>query len=485
MIPMYGTRLATGLAVAFLGSVIALFPDSSFGQITSTRSSTFGGNGGSSFDDSHSDIAAWGPIKQIVVRHGNEVDSIGIFWANGNFFNHGGAGGIETPINLAPDEFIVKVDGRSGDRLDQITFHSNKRAYGPFGGGGGRPFTVDFLGKALHYLFGRAGAEIDQLGFGYGDQPPALPDTIGRSGAHGGTGGNPFDDLSAAGSVLGKIKSITVRHGNQVDNIAAVYDGWSNKTAHGGGGGNEDTFTLDDSEWLTEIHGRSGNQLDQVWFVTSSGRTSPVYGGNGGSPFTEKRNNSIIRALFGRAGALVDQLGVYFDDARPTSIEVIDVHYDSGALNIVQQPPLGVLNELFVNNGSVSQQSSETKSFQTTDTSTTQIAETSEVSVSMEFSSNFPVANTKWTIGFKQGVTYTTGSSHEEQNTLQVQFQTTVPPHSTMKGTCVIEQGTYDLPFTATAKVSYQNRPPVTQTLHGTLKGVVAATSVVSWQQVQ
>ena len=477
-----GTRLVTALAVA-VSSVIVLTPEISFGQITSTRSITFGGNGGSSFDESHK-IESWGRIRQIVVRHGNEVDSIGVFWANGNFFNHGGTGGTETVINLDPDEFILRIDGRSGDRLDQIIFRSNKRAYGPFGGGGGRPFTVDFSGKALHYLFGRAGAEIDQIGFGFGDQPPTMPSTIGRSSAHGGTGGNDFDDLHAAGTVLGKIKAITVRHGDQVDSIAAIYDGYTGKTAHGGGGGSEDTFTLDDDEWLTEIRGRSGSQLDQVQFFTSSGRASQVYGGFGGNPFIERKDNSIIKALFGRSGSLVDQLGVYFDDAKPTSIEVTSVHYDTGALNIVQQPPLGVLNQLYVNNSSVPEQSSETKSYQATDTSTTEISETSEVSVQMSFETNFPVANTTWTLGFKQGVGYKTGSTHQEQNTLQVQFQTTVPPHSAMKGTCVIQQGSYDIPYTATANVTYQNKPPATMTLHGILKGVAAATSIVTWEPV-
>jgi hypothetical protein len=54
-----------------------------------------------------------------------------------------------------------------------------------------------------------------------------------------------------------------------------------------------------------------------------------------------------------------------------------------------------------------------------------------------------------------------------------------------MKGTCVIEQGTYDVPYTATAKVTYQDRPTATMRLHGILKGVTAATSVVTWEQVQ
>jgi len=187
-------------------------------MILSTRSSTFGGGGGSSFDDSHV-IETWGPVRQIVVRHGSEVDSIGIFWANGNFLNHGGNGGSETMINLAPNEFISSVEGRSGSLLDQITFHSNKATYGPFGGGGGSPFSVNFSGKALHYIFGRSGSEIDQIGFGFGDQPAALPTTVARSAEHGGMGGSPFDDLSAAGNILGKIVAIRVRHGSAIDSI--------------------------------------------------------------------------------------------------------------------------------------------------------------------------------------------------------------------------------------------------------------------------
>jgi hypothetical protein len=138
-----------------------------------SRSDTFGGNGGDAFDDSH-DLAAWGPIRHIAVRSGSEVDSIGVSWANGNFSDHGGTGGNVSFIDLETDESILRVDGRSGDRLDQITFHSNKRTYGPFGGGGGNPFSVDFRGMSLVYLFGRSGAGMDQVGFGFANQPQAV-----------------------------------------------------------------------------------------------------------------------------------------------------------------------------------------------------------------------------------------------------------------------------------------------------------------------
>jgi hypothetical protein len=138
-----------------------------------SRTDTFGGNGGDAFDDSH-DLAAWGPIRHVVVRHGSEIDSLGVSWANGNFSDHGGTGGTVDYIDLAADESILRVDGRSGDRLDQITFFSNKATYGPFGGRGGNPFSVNFRGMELLYLFGRSGAGIDQVGFGYGNRPQAV-----------------------------------------------------------------------------------------------------------------------------------------------------------------------------------------------------------------------------------------------------------------------------------------------------------------------
>jgi hypothetical protein len=452
-------------------------PKEKMTMTNSTRSNTFGGNGGSSFDDSH-DIDAWGPVRQIVVRHGSEVDSIGVFWANGNFLNHGGTGGSETVINLDPDELISRVDGRSGDRLDQITFRSNKRVYGPFGGSGGAPFTVDFGGKALHYLFGRSGSEVDQVGFGFGNQPAALPTTIVRSGAHGGTGGNPFDDLSAAGNLLGKITAITVRHGSVVDDIAASYDGQPGSNAHGGNGGNQDTFSLGPDEWVTQIRGRSGSLLDQVQFFLNSGRVSPVYGGNGGNPFTENRANSVVKSFFGRSGSQVDQLGFYFEDAKPLSIDITSMNFSLAQLNVAAMPPEVAMTVLLKNSTSGSQQVGQTEAIAVTDTSTTSVTETNQANVSFTVKTDFLVTGSSVTVGYTHGQTTMTGSTNAVAKTYTVNFQATVPANSTIQGNCIVRQSTYDVPWTATAEVTYQDRPqPTIMTLHGTLTGV-ATTAV-------
>jgi hypothetical protein len=394
------------------------------------RTETHGGDGGASFDDSPSDIDTRGRINKIVVRHGAEVDAIGVGYVSGNYFNHGSTGGTETSIDLGPDEFIVGVAGRTGGRLDQITFYSNKKQYGPYGGGGGSPFKkIDFpKGKVLLYLFGRSGRSVDQIGFGYGNLPPALPTTIVRSDAHGGTGGDPFDDLNSKG-LLGKIQSITVRHGDLVHNIKVKYkDG--PEISHGGGGGREDTFSLEDDEWLTEIRGRSGGRLDQVQFVTSKARFSPLYGGNGGSPFVLKRDKCVLKAFFGRSADDVDQLGVYYEDAKPLTIEILEMNYDLDKSQILMLPPLALMSVNLENKTSSVQPVSQTVQVTTTDSYTLTVSDYFEGSYTMKFTKDFGAVKSEVSFGFKYGHTTTTASQHTDTRTQSFTFTANAPPRT-------------------------------------------------------
>ena len=128
--------------------------------MTTKNTDVFGGHGGSEFTDTH-DVASWGRITQIHIRHGAEVDAIATTYANGQYLSHGGTGGTLTTISLRDDEFITSVDLRSGARLDQITLHSSKGVtYGPYGGNGGSPHSVNFGDDVLQYFFGRSGARI-------------------------------------------------------------------------------------------------------------------------------------------------------------------------------------------------------------------------------------------------------------------------------------------------------------------------------------
>ena len=131
------------------------------------ETATYGGYGGKSFKDSH-DIEAWGQITKIIIRHGNEIDGITVTYNDGTTTTHGGNGGNQSVINLERGEYISKVEGRAGSRLDYLYFHTSRgKEYGPFGKKGGNPFDCNFGSKGLVYFFGRAGNRIDQIGFAY------------------------------------------------------------------------------------------------------------------------------------------------------------------------------------------------------------------------------------------------------------------------------------------------------------------------------
>ena len=78
----------------------------------------------------------------------------------------GGTGGGKHTININVDdgERIIGVFGRSGSKVDQLGFITNHgRIFGPYGGCGGGPFTVNSC--LVRGIFGRSGAALDSIGF--------------------------------------------------------------------------------------------------------------------------------------------------------------------------------------------------------------------------------------------------------------------------------------------------------------------------------
>ena len=284
-------------------------------------SQRIGGSGGLGFDDgilSHSPTIVG--IKEIWIRHGNQVDSLQAKYllADGSTFvagKHGGNGGTETHLQFADGERITEVRGDSnGVLVDQLTFVTTtssgaQKVYGPYGRTGITPFSVQ--GEIIGF-YGRSGHLLDSVGFYYQIRVQKSQLRVGGSGGH------VFDDniLSHSPTIVG-IKELWIRHGNQIDSLQAKYLRADGSTfvagKHGGNGGTETHLQFADGEKITEVRGDSNGALvDQLTFVTttSSGaqKVYGPYGRTGKTPFSLQRQ---IIGFYGRSGNLLDSVGFY------------------------------------------------------------------------------------------------------------------------------------------------------------------------------
>ena len=142
-----------------------------------------------------------------------------------------------------------------------------------------------------------------------------------KSGIFGGTysGGIDWDDRDPDPSpgIVG-IHEIDIRHGDQVDAIQVTYRlaNGSTYTApmHGGTGGGLSSFTFASDEGIVRIEGKTNNGVvDQLTFITwNSTMDEKRYGPYGITGLTHFSFDGYIVGFFGRAGYLLDGLGVYY-----------------------------------------------------------------------------------------------------------------------------------------------------------------------------
>ena len=129
----------------------------------------YGGGGGGAFIELPDICNA--VVSKIFIRAASYVDAIQFTYqySNGQQYTsgyHGGYGGAAHTITIAVSggERVVGVFGRSAAYVDQLGFVTNwGRIFGPYGGCGGRPFTVNSCNiKGVH---GRVAAYVDSIGF--------------------------------------------------------------------------------------------------------------------------------------------------------------------------------------------------------------------------------------------------------------------------------------------------------------------------------
>ena len=142
---------------------------------------------------------------------------------------------------------------------------------------------------------------------------------ITKGALSGGNGGSAWDDdiLAHSPAIVG-VRSIAIRHGNQVDSLQVTYllaDGSSyTASKHGGGGGTPSSFTLAGDERIIRVEGKTNHTLvDQVTFITKNAAgIEKRYGPYGKTGKTAFSIDGYVVGFYGRAGNLLDALGVYY-----------------------------------------------------------------------------------------------------------------------------------------------------------------------------
>ena len=170
-----------------VGMLVALIATLGVAPLT-VGAAPHGGNGGSPFNLTCSGDEV---LVGITVRAGRLVDSVEALcvkvnpngtWSGGHVARGraGGSGGSSVMALCDQGSAVTGIHGRAGALVDSVGTQCSKLAgsegkstKGPFGGGGGTPFSVDACpgGQVGKGLRGRSGALIDQIDLVCGPSP--------------------------------------------------------------------------------------------------------------------------------------------------------------------------------------------------------------------------------------------------------------------------------------------------------------------------
>jgi hypothetical protein len=134
-----------------------------------------GGAGGTAFVDPPQEGAR---IAAVLVYVGANIHSVQMVYESRDKIRvasprRGGPGGLARLFELEPDEHIIAVSGRRGERLHSIRFHTNKRVSPEYGTAAGTPYRIDVQpGQTVIGFAGRAGQYLDAVGLAV-----AIPDS--------------------------------------------------------------------------------------------------------------------------------------------------------------------------------------------------------------------------------------------------------------------------------------------------------------------
>ncbi|CAL4910386.1 unnamed protein product [Urochloa decumbens] len=143
-----------------------------------------------------------------------------------------------------------------------------------------------------------------------------------KIGPWGGRGGDPRDDIVAAGVAPHRLESLVIRSQNAVDSISFTYAGVDGMLRMagpwGGSGGRKRKVKFGATEVIKEISGTYGPFkrhaciVRSLTFVTNVGKHGPFGKPEEGTPFSVPvQDGGRVVGFFGRSGSLLDAVGVY------------------------------------------------------------------------------------------------------------------------------------------------------------------------------
>jgi len=142
----------------------------------------WGGDGGGPFNDVDLStyISRRTRITAISLRTGSRTDRLNTTYCDDTGAqqtkSNGGTGGSDRGmLQLLAGQFVTKVWGRSGSKLDQLNVQiSDGRSIGGNGGGGGAFTWSPPAGSFVMGFKGRSGAEVDGIQVSYANFKPAI-----------------------------------------------------------------------------------------------------------------------------------------------------------------------------------------------------------------------------------------------------------------------------------------------------------------------
>jgi hypothetical protein len=258
----------------------------------------------------HADTVAY-KDEDVLASHGvmpKRITAIRVWWSEymvgfEAFYDNTSAGArmgteykhgvVYSDFVLGEGEYITKVTGRSGDLVDQITFHTNTGRSQQFGNStGGSPFTLEDYGKVVKGFTVGFGGHLHFIGchFGVVDEPPKKSGKAGKT--HADTA--HFDDYTSHLNGKSNIEMTEIRvlhDGKLVFGVEGIYTADGVQYSPGTHVGKElnhqtinQSISLAGGKYITGISGRNGDVVDNLTITLNDG-TSYSFGGSGGNAF--------------------------------------------------------------------------------------------------------------------------------------------------------------------------------------------------------